>query len=122
MKSAEQNLKDKLEQKVNPEFRTYLLVEMPKGEALLKLAEPESPEYEAVVSVLTKMYWTMNQQLGIVCKHLKYPLQQWEWKDSQPLEELAKIFKGIGATKWYQYHLGEMISPHPDHPWMKIMI
>ncbi len=95
MSKKKQNLIAELEEKVDPEFRAYLLTEIPKGEALLDQIKPKHPRYGDVIRPLTKMYWVMNQQLGITCKHLGYPLQQWKWDQSEPLTELAKVFQGI---------------------------
>jgi hypothetical protein len=85
------DLKAKLEQPVDRKFRAYLLDQVPKGEALLAQTRPNSPEWKAVLGPLSRMYLVLNRQLGLVCGHLAYPLQQWKWNDSQPLEHLASI-------------------------------
>ncbi len=114
-------LKKDLEQKVKPEFRAYLLQEVPKGEALLEQAGQEDPFGKAVLGPLSKMYLVLNQQLGLVCKALGYPLEQWKWQDSLPLETLAQVYEGLEATQWFQRHLQTMLMPQdPQHPWTKI--
>ncbi len=115
-------LKAKLEEKVDPVFRAYLLQEIPKGESLLTQAAPNSPEWKAVLGPLSKMYLVLNQQLGLMCQHLGYPLQQWKWNESQPLETLAEVFQGIEATQWYQRHLAMMLTPpEKAHPWTTVL-
>jgi hypothetical protein len=115
-------LKTILEQKVNPEFRAYLLQEVPKGEALLAQAEPQSDLWKAVLGPLSKMYLVLNHQLGLTCKFLNLPTQQWKWDHSEPLETLAKVYPNIEATQWYQRHLRMMlIPPDQEHPWTKIL-
>ena len=117
------DLKLKLGQTVDPKFRAYLLDQMPKGEALLAQARPNSPEWKAVLGPLSKMYLVLNRQLGLVCESLGYPLQQWKWADSRPLEVLAKIYPDLEATQWYQRHLSMMLMPPAaEHPWTKITI
>jgi hypothetical protein len=82
----------------------------------------QAPKNGPLLSSLTKMYWEMNRQLAIVCKHLKYPFQQWKWDQSEPLQRLAKEFPNLEATQWFQLHLNQMTDPKPGHPWLKIMI
>lgn len=100
--------------------RRYLLQEIPRGELLLDEADPDSPEHAEVVNILTRMYWVIGSQLGLICDLLKYSLKQWEWKDSEPLLILAKFFPGIETTKWYQWMLGTVLDPS-DHPWMQVI-
>lgn len=103
-------LRAELEQYVNPLYRAYMLTEMSRGEALFEKTTNKSPYYGNRLQSLTKMYLEMNRQLGIVCRHLKYPSCQWEWKDSEPLTKLAKVYPGIQATKWYQRHLSMILN------------
>jgi len=121
MSQEPKTLTNLLEQKVNPEFRAYLLQEVPKGEALLTQAPVNSPLWKAVLGPLSKMYLVLNQQLGLTCQHLGYPLQQWKWDRSEPLDELAKVFPGLQATQWFQRHLAMMLTPPEQaHPWTTI--
>lgn len=110
------SLLQKLEAKVNPEFRKFLLQEIPRGEAL----HQQAPKNQQVLKILTKMYWEMNRQLAIVCDHLRYSRRQWEWDKSEPLERLAQVFPGLPTTQWYQLHLTQMYDPKPGHPWLTI--
>ncbi len=115
-------LQAELEQYVKPEYRAFLLDQIPTGEGLLKQITPQNPHWGDVIRPLTKMYAEMNRQLGIVCRHLKYPLHQWEWNESKPLNVLAETFKGIEATQWFQRHLSMMLmAPSEEHPWTKII-
>ena len=93
-------LKNRLEMKVSPTDRNRLLDEIPHGEALLEQVESGSVHYSQVVEPLTKMYVVMNQQLGIAAKEVGYPLDQWVWPDSLPLERIAAIYRGIETTEW----------------------
>ena len=116
-----EKLKAKLQEKVNPEFQAYLLDQVPKGEALLSQAKSQSPEWKAVLGPLSEMYLVLNRQLGLVCESLEYPLQQWKWADSRPLEDLAKVYPDLEATQWYQRHLTMVLMPPAaEHPWTKI--
>lgn len=116
-----EQLKAKLQEKVDQQFRAYLLDQVPKGEALLAQVRPNSPEWKAVLGPLSKMYLVLNSQLGLVCESLAYPLQQWKWADSRPLELLAKVYPDLEATRWYQRHLSMMLMPPAaEHPWTKI--
>ena len=115
-------LQAELEQYVNPEYRAFLLDQIPMGEKLLEQVTPNSPHWGDVIRPLTLMYLEMNRQLGIVCKHLNYPMRQWEWDEGVPLTVLAETFRGIGATEWYQRHLSMMLMPPArEHPWTKII-
>jgi hypothetical protein len=114
------DLKAKLEAKVNPTYRAFLMQEIPKGEALLAQVKEDEPEYKAVIGPLSRMYLALNFQLGLMCRELNYPLNQSEWPDSKPLETLAQIYPGLQATNWYQYQLGEMMNQQ-NHLWTRIM-
>ena len=107
----------KLQEKVNPEFQAFLQQELPRAESLHQRA----PKDDRVTRPLTKMYWSLNRHLGIVCEHLGYSLREWEWDQSEPLEVLAQFHQGLEATTWYQLHLSQMLMPVPNHPWLKIM-
>ncbi len=112
-------IKAKLELKVSPEFRAFLLDEISKREALLKTISPQDPQFGTIRGQLTRMYLNLNYQLGMVCCELNYPLNQCEWPDCKPLETIAKIYQGLQATDWYQYHLDET-KVQSKHLWTKI--
>lgn len=114
-------LKAELELYVNQEYRNFLLDEIPKGEGLLAQITQEHENYWDIARPLSKMYIEMNRQLGITCRHLHYPTQQWTWNDSLPLEELGRIYQGIEITQWYQRHLTMIVMPAEEHVWTKII-
>ena len=116
------DLQKKQEKFVDPEFRSYLLDQVPKGELLHSQCRLYTPEWRRVVGPLSRMYLELNRQLGLVCQHLSYPPKQWEWDQSEPLEELAKLFQGIECTEWYQRRLNMMLLPPTEpHPWTQIL-
>ncbi|MFW9940364.1 MAG: hypothetical protein ACFFFT_04935 [Candidatus Thorarchaeota archaeon] len=94
-----------LQTKIPLEKRSWVLTELPKAEALYKLAPKE------VGDLIYKMYLMLNHQLGLICQNIDYPLKQYEWNDSKPLEIMGRFFKGIEASEWYQYNLGEIMFP-----------
>jgi len=106
----------KLRKRVSPEYQAFLVHELPRAESL----HQQAPKNERVMSPLKKMYWSLNRQLGIVCKHLEYSLREWEWDQSEPLEVLAQFLPGLEATTWYQLHLNQMLMPVPNHPLLEI--
>lgn len=105
---------------MDKETKYYLLQEIPKGEWCLSQVTEKDPRWQVIVPVLTKMYWLMNQELADKALSLNYSLDQGEWKDSQPLTELAKEFPGISQTQWYQYQLAEVMNP-TRHTWMRLI-
>ena len=124
MKTDIKKIRKLLETKVSPEYREFLSMEIPRGEALLKMVRQDAPEWGDVIRPLTKMYLEMNRQLGMVCQEIGYGPRQITWSDSQPLEILAQIFTGLELTEWYQRHLSAiMMNPlEPDHPWIRVIM
>ena len=115
-----QQIDKQLQKKVSRERRFYLVQEIPKGEALLKRVQENSPHWSKVVRALTKMYLLLNCQVGELCELLNYPPNQVDWDNSQPLKILGKLYKGIETTEWYQMQLGAMLQP-TNHPWFRII-
>ncbi len=97
-----------------------LEVELPRGEILFKQMNSRDRTWGPTVRILTNLYLELNALLGQACKKLEYPTKQWEWKDSAPLEALAKEVEGLATTEWYQRHLSMMLNPI-DHPWTEIL-
>ena len=110
----------KIKESLDPRLLRLLATEIPKGEALLPQATPNSRAQSAVVGNLTTLYQVMNEMLGRACQLLEYPPVQIRWPDSKPLEVIAQILPGLEATNWYQNHLGAMLI-QKNHPWTKIL-
>jgi hypothetical protein len=69
-----------------------------------------SASYRSLVS----SYMTLNQQLGLICLQLNYPMRQGAWPDCRPLEEISRLFPDIESTKWYRSQLKEVVSSSDD--------
>jgi hypothetical protein len=94
----------------------WLMRELPKAEHLILAAHSGSEIHEFVVESLSKMYRSLGVMLGERAQQLGYPLQQWEWPDSQPLTLLAEeLPPGLKLTEWYQMQLHEIIQPTRHH-------
>ena len=115
-------LDKKISQRISQDIIEILIRELPKGEKLMKtmVDYKHSPGWAQLMRTQTRLYLELNVLLGICCDELGYPLFQYEWNDSKPLEILAKYFPGLQSTEWYQLNLGMMLSPK-DHPWYKII-
>jgi len=116
------SLEKKISQRISQKIIEILLRELPKGEMLMKtmVDYKDSPGYAQLIRTQTRLYLELNVLLGICCDELGYPLFQYEWNDSKPLEILAKYLPGLEATEWYQLNLGMMFSPK-NHSWYKII-
>ena len=124
-KSQLLELDEKLLKEVDPQYRAFLVQEVPKGEYLLPLVMKRpgmDPDKSAVIRNLSRLVLTLNRQLARVCLALGYQLKQENWPDSQPLEVLDLIYSnGLVHTEWYQRHLAAMLQqPEPNHPWYQL--
>lgn len=104
MNSKRQQAVTAIKAQVTPEQVTWTLEDLPKAE---RLAETDRTAFSA----RAKLYWLVNGQLARACEIMDYPLRQWEWPDSAPLEAMAEVFEGIETTEWYQGHLGMIVMP-----------
>lgn len=70
------------------------------------------------------MYGQLNRMPAAACLEMGYPLHQWEWRDSRPPRELAKVCQMVEVTQWYQWQLGAvMMAPaEPYHPWWGLAV
>lgn len=95
-----------------------------RGEALFKQCPPGHPNRPELLRALTLFYQQLNRMVAAACVEMGYPLRQWEWEDSKPLEAVAQAYPELGleATEWYQRHLGmvAMMPAEPDHPWLSL--
>jgi len=125
MKPDYDQINKTLRKEMNWTERRFLLQELPKGEALFKQVNQNDRNWGTVTEELTKIYMVLNHQLGLICQAINYPLNQWEWPDSKPLEILAMFYEGIQESGWYTRHLNSIVLPANDahiHPWLKITI
>ncbi len=120
LSEAVKRIQPELEQEVSPHERDRHLEELPKGEELLRWVEKDNPARPDLILVLTRIYNILNRQLGVICRELKYPPNQSEWRDSLPLDVMGKVWEGIEVTNWYQWQLGQMLSEQ-NHPWVNII-
>lgn len=106
-----------LRKRVDKRFRDFILSEMPKAEAyLLELGyDANDPDQQVLLRTYSRMCWNLNFQLGIITEAIDYPVNQWDWKDSRPLEILSRFFPGIQETDWYQRQMGMMMIPKKNH-------
>ena len=101
------------------EIFEQMLSDLPKAEHLHQALTEEDEEYGLVLRSLTRMYWILNRMLADMAQGMGYPSVQWEWKDSQPLTQLAEPFPELMPTRWYQLQLMAVVEPS-DHPWVAL--
>lgn len=105
----------------HPESMSLIEREMLRVEALFQQAPPRSPEWSELIRAMTAISGQLNHMVAAACLYLKYPLRQWEWADSRPLEAVAQAYPNLGleVTEWYQRHLSLMLMAplEPNHPW-----
>ena len=99
-----------------PEQIRFMANELPRGGALMQM---NGPDQALVLRTVKMLYQILNDQLKQACQLLKYPLNQLEWKDSEPLQTVAEVYQGLEATEWYQGQLGMMLMSS-GHPWLEI--
>jgi len=101
-----------------------LIREIYRVESLFKQCPVKHPMRPALTRGLTLFYQQLNRMVAAACKEMGYPLQQWEWDDSMPLEMVAQAYPDLGleATEWYQRHLSVIAMPpvEPNHPWISL--
>ncbi len=75
-----------------------------------------------VTGTLSAMYRVVNTLLAFTTLAMEYPIKQWDWPDSQPLETLAEMYPVLHETHWYQLQLSTiMMKPEePRHPWIHL--
>ena len=113
-----------IREQAHPELMPMVERELHRVEALFPQASPKSQVRRELVRAITVFSGQLNRMVAAACLYLKYPIRQWEWADSRPLEAVAQAYPNLGleGTEWYQRHLGVMLMEpmEPNHPWLDL--
>ena len=95
--------------------------ELQRVEALLGQAPQGTEDRAVLVRAKAGMWGQLNRLTATACLELGYPLRQWEWADSRPLLEVAKVYPVVQVTEWYQRQLAAVMMEPPDRvPWLDL--
>ncbi len=115
------DLQQAIKSQVHAGMMRLVETELERVEALLPQCPPKSPDHAMLLRALAGMYGQLNRLLATACLVMGYPPRQWEWKDSQPLTEVAKAYPVVETTEWYQRQLAAVMMEPPDRrPWLDL--